>query len=475
VSNDDAPASITVVKVIVPDDAADPDDFALTLTPEGGDAIDVLSSIGNAVPANETYTVGETQVDGFVQLSLECEDSEGAVDHPVELVLGQDVTCTITNAESPTVTVIKNTDPQTSQTFEFTLDDGDFSDSQDVPGDGTPFTWEDLDPGSFDLSEALPEGWEFDGAECDLGFGEIANGVNFDLEYGDHITCVFGNNELGSITVIKVTDVTSDEEFDIDPGGDGSDSLALENGESFTWSLMQPGEYSLTEVLAAAQATQWAASVVCDAEYSTTPAPGSLAAEFALNYGQDITCTFTNTAQPSDLAVTKIDLVDPVTVDTDNPTATITYEIVVTNNGPARAENVVATDTLPATVTFVSATPEVGSCAHAAGIVTCDLGDMEPGASVTIFIVVETEAAGEVTVPTVLNVVEVVSDTDDNNPDNNQDDEETSIIEILDVVILPFTGVDSDYLFAVGLGLALGGMAMIWATRRREDEVGLDH
>jgi uncharacterized repeat protein (TIGR01451 family) len=215
--------------------------------------------------------------------------------------------------------------------------------------------------------------------------------------------------------------------------------------------------------------------VVCDAEYSTTPAPGSLAAEFALNYGQDITCTFTNTAQPSDLAVTKIDLVDPVTVDTDNPTATITYEIVVTNNGPARAENVVATDTLPATVTFVSATPEVGSCAHAAGIVTCDLGDMEPGASVTIFIVVETEAAGEVTVPTVLNVVEVVSDTDDNNPDNNQDDEETSIIEILDVVILPFTGVDSDYLFAVGLGLALGGMAMIWATRRREDEVGLDH
>jgi uncharacterized repeat protein (TIGR01451 family) len=385
------------------------DDFALTLTPEGGDAIDVLSSIGNAVPANETYTVGETQVDGFVQLSLECEDSEGAVDHPVELVLGQDVTCTITNAESPTVTVIKNTDPQTSQTFEFTLDDGDFSDSQDVPGDGTPFTWEDLDPGSFDLSEALPEGWEFDGAECDLEFGDIANGVNFDLEYGDHITCVFGNNELGSITVIKVTDVASDEEFDIDLGGDGSDSLALENGESFTWSLMQPGEYSLTEVLAAAQATQWAASVVCDAEYSTTPAPGSLAAEFALNYGQDITCTFTNTAQPSDLAVTKIDLVDPVTVDTDNPTATITYEIVVTNNGPARAENVVATDTLPATVTFVSATPEVGSCAHAAGIVTCDLGDMEPGASVTIFIVVETEAAGEVTVPTVLNVVEEAS------------------------------------------------------------------
>jgi LPXTG-motif cell wall-anchored protein len=89
--------------------------------------------------------------------------------------------------------------------------------------------------------------------------------------------------------------------------------------------------------------------------------------------------------------------------------------------------------------------------------------------------VVETEAAGEVTVPSVLNVVEVVSDTDDNNPDNNKDDEETSIIEILDVVILPFTGVDSDYLFVIGLGLALGGSLMIWVTRRREEEGGLDH
>src|SRR5688572_5528668 len=52
----------------------------------------------------------------------------------------------------------------------------------------------------------------------------------------------------------------------------------------------------------------------------------------------------------------------------------MTYTLTVANGGPETATDVVVTDTLPASVTYVSATPSQGSCTQAAGIVTCNLG-----------------------------------------------------------------------------------------------------
>ncbi|REK39850.1 MAG: DUF11 domain-containing protein [Actinobacteria bacterium] len=178
--------------------------------------------------------------------------------------------------------------------------------------------------------------------------------------------------------------------------------------------------------------------------------------------------------EPStDVAVTKVDLVDPVIVDSDNTTAEITYEITVTNNGPVTAEDVVAVDTLPATVTYVSATTGTGTCSHAAGVVTCDLGDLSAGDSVTITVVVETEAVGEVTDPTVINVVQVSSSTNDDDPSNNSDDEQTDIVEVLaetvDPEVLPFTGDETGYMVAASLVLMTGGIAALQVARRRED------
>lgn len=173
--------------------------------------------------------------------------------------------------------------------------------------------------------------------------------------------------------------------------------------------------------------------------------------------------------EATDVSVTKIDLVDPVTVDSDNPTAIVTYEVTVTNNGPIVAENVTVTDTLPATTTYVSATPAVGSCGHAAGIVTCSLGDLAVGVSVKITIKVETEEVGEITDPTLLNVVSVSTTTTDSNPDNDTDDEATNIIEVLDVEVLPFTGIDSDALMLVALALLISGLLTVRFSRRRDE------
>jgi uncharacterized repeat protein (TIGR01451 family) len=113
----------------------------------------------------------------------------------------------------------------------------------------------------------------------------------------------------------------------------------------------------------------------------------------------------------ADLAMDKSDVADPVTVGED-----VTYMVNVSNGGPDTAENVVLTDDLPGGVTFVSATPEQGSCNEAGGVVTCNLGDMVSGASVDVVIVVNAPAAGTLT-----NAATATSDTSDPDTGNNSD------------------------------------------------------
>jgi uncharacterized repeat protein (TIGR01451 family) len=61
-----------------------------------------------------------------------------------------------------------------------------------------------------------------------------------------------------------------------------------------------------------------------------------------------------------------------------------TYRISLQNQGPSDAVGVVVTDTLPGGVTFESAVPSQGSCAQAAGTVTCALGTLAAGFGVGI-------------------------------------------------------------------------------------------
>ena len=75
----------------------------------------------------------------------------------------------------------------------------------------------------------------------------------------------------------------------------------------------------------------------------------------------------------------------------------MTYTLTVSNGGPEVASDVVVTDTLPASVTYVSATPSQGSCSQAAGVVTCNLGTILAEASATIDIVVKPTVAGVIT------------------------------------------------------------------------------
>jgi uncharacterized repeat protein (TIGR01451 family) len=87
------------------------------------------------------------------------------------------------------------------------------------------------------------------------------------------------------------------------------------------------------------------------------------------------------------LTLTKTDSPDPVIAGNN-----LTYTLTVANGGPSTALDVVVTDTLPAGTTLVSAVGGTGTtaCAEVAlGIVSCEVGDLDPGESETIFITVK--------------------------------------------------------------------------------------
>lgn len=75
------------------------------------------------------------------------------------------------------------------------------------------------------------------------------------------------------------------------------------------------------------------------------------------------------------------------------PGDVVTYTLKVKNNGPSVAKNVVATDSLPNGVTFVSAD---APCVEADGEVTCALGTLQPGEEKILEIKVKVDPWGTV-------------------------------------------------------------------------------
>jgi uncharacterized repeat protein (TIGR01451 family) len=137
----------------------------------------------------------------------------------------------------------------------------------------------------------------------------------------------------------------------------------------------------------------------------------------------DATRAFDHELVEADLSITKTGPSGRV------PTGrNMTYTLAVTNNGPDEASDVVVTDTLPPSVTFVGAAIDlpVGFCdPPSGGVLTCHLGPIGSGVERRIYITVKPTQAGMIT-----NSASVASPTPDYNLANNDASVDTAICRI---------------------------------------------
>ena len=120
-----------------------------------------------------------------------------------------------------------------------------------------------------------------------------------------------------------------------------------------------------------------------------------------------------------DVAITKVDSADPVVAG-----GALSYTIIVTNNGPSTATNVVVTDSLPSSLIYVSGNSSVGTVTNAGNAVTATIGTLASGASATIT-VNTTVATG--TTGTITNTATVTQTETDSNTANNSATQTTNV------------------------------------------------
>ncbi|MFC1975669.1 LamG-like jellyroll fold domain-containing protein [Chloroflexota bacterium] len=136
------------------------------------------------------------------------------------------------------------------------------------------------------------------------------------------------------------------------------------------------------------------------------------------------TDTVTLTPQ-ADLVINKSDYSDPVTAG-----QTLTYTVMVTNNGPSDAQGVSVNDTLPAGVSFNGTS---GDCSNDPnGVPTCNLNTITAGATEQYVITVTVYPT---TTGSVVNTATVSSSTTDPGSGVNSDTETTTVNVITDLEI----------------------------------------
>ncbi len=140
-----------------------------------------------------------------------------------------------------------------------------------------------------------------------------------------------------------------------------------------------------------------------------------------INVGNNQTTVFTDftcTAQETDLEIIKT---APATVKNGE---ILTYTLAITNHGPARANNIVVRDTIPAGLTYNDAQSETG-CHQVGNTVECPQIDyLSAGQSRSIVIRFDTAQS---TCGTVNNTGEVATSTSEMSQANNKDTAETMV------------------------------------------------
>ncbi len=202
-TRDAARGSVTIVKQTVPEES-DGQMFAFA---GGLGAFSLTGGQSRTMPdlGPGRYDVAETLPPGWQLTRITCVDPDGGSTFElatssaiIDLDAGEDVTCTFLNSRNAaqgSVTIVKQTLPQSSggQMFAFAGGLGAFS----LAG-GQNSTISNLGPGTYDVRETLPAGWQLAQITCvDPDGGSVFNlatsTASIDLDAGEHVNCTFLN------------------------------------------------------------------------------------------------------------------------------------------------------------------------------------------------------------------------------------------------------------------------------------------
>ena len=275
ITNDDNPATLTLVKTVINDDGgtAVEDDFQAYI-----DGSPVPWNVAQSVGAG-SFTASEDVVAGYTASSW---GGDCAADGSVTLALGENKTCTITNDDDPAFLILEKT---------VVNDDGGTAVESDFQAyiDGSPVNWDasnSVGAGSFTASEDVVAGYT-----ASSWGGDCAADGSVTLALGETKTCTITNDDdPATLTLVKT--VINDD------GGTAveDDFQAYINGSPVAWGAHSVGAGSFTaseDVVAGYTAGSWGGD--CAADGSVT-----------LALGENKTCTITNDDQPAFLTLNKI-------------------------------------------------------------------------------------------------------------------------------------------------------------------------
>jgi Prealbumin-like fold domain len=158
--------------------------------------------------AGNSYSAAETLPTGWTLVSATCDNGSGSLSgttlSSISVAADTDTTCTFTNQAKGTIIVEKITDDGTGS-FDFTsgsLTPSPFTLTTTAAGAGgkDSETFADLSPGTYDVAETIPAGWNLVSSTCDDGSDPAAIG----LDPGETVTCTFHDaRERGAIDILK--------------------------------------------------------------------------------------------------------------------------------------------------------------------------------------------------------------------------------------------------------------------------------
>ncbi len=304
--------SIVIDKKTVP--SGDQTSFEFTTTGEGYDAFELADeSLPNSqsLTPNTTYSVVETVPDGWDLTSVVCESSIGDVETAaaIELDPGEVVTCTFTDTKRGIIQIDKNTIPSDSQdVFDFDASWSDelirLSNASEIGESG----W--LLPGTYQISENVPNGWDLTSANCESSIGDTETPNAIELDPGEVVTCTFTDTKRASLTLKK--EVVNDNggtmeavDFQASITADGA-----EDPENVAWDeeqLLVPGIYTLRESELKGYASEgWQCENTNIPQEPTVYGLRSLNNEITLAPGDEAVCTITNDDISPSLVLNKI-------------------------------------------------------------------------------------------------------------------------------------------------------------------------